>query len=455
MREESESVLGDKFAPERCAVCPDEIAEGQSSISIIDNDDFLNDTLTGGGTAHRCNWMFLQRLECQGMEVRENEANIHVQIKDPKTVSRVLTEKVSEMQTVTPYRTIKRGEPPIRPKPTTFSSSTEAQRKRSIIHVFSRSDMNGAIPSYSGMLPWMIAYYDNNRYGRWLPDFWAMLTDLPVDQVAFLQTDFTQSITGNPYSNMAWDMWIECTMNKGSKMKSGWLSILQNEKQQLVHSRNVNNVAQIRAAHNALANRKEIERKHKECSPKRMREDEQCVQDLIACLNEFDSFPFDPASPTLHTLQSAMPASDNLIVYFNSTHTAGEKKLTSFLAERVFSKRTSLHARVPLNKRLTFAKGACMEKSMEDLKVRAAKMEQNALKAVIDLVEVSQLANLHELLEHRVIEECVALFNSNGSYRKTQKSKLIQKLTLQSVDLQEPHTALIDMGMIWRMATPS
>ncbi len=48
---------------ERCSVCPDEIAEGEPSISIIDNDDFLNDTLTGEGTAHRCNWMFLQHLE--------------------------------------------------------------------------------------------------------------------------------------------------------------------------------------------------------------------------------------------------------------------------------------------------------------------------------------------------------------------------------------------------------
>ena len=67
------------------------------------------------------------------------------------------------------------------------------------------------------MLPWMVAY-DNNRYGRWLPNFWAMLTALPDDQVAFLRTDFTQSITGNPYSNIAWDMWIECTMNKGSKI---------------------------------------------------------------------------------------------------------------------------------------------------------------------------------------------------------------------------------------------
>ena len=58
------------------------------------------------------------------------------------------------------------------------------------------------------------------------------------------------------------------------------------------------------------------------------------------------------------------------------------------------------------------------------------------------------------MLERRVVE-CMALFNSNSTYRKTQKSKLIQKLSLQHVDLQEPYVALVDMGMIWRMATPT
>ena len=82
-------------------------------------------------------------------------------------------------------------------------------------------------------------------------------------------------------------------------------------------------------------------------------------------------------------------------------------------------------------------------------------MERSALKAVIDQVEVCQLVDLTELMEHLVVKECMALFNSNDTYRKTQKSKLIQSLSLQSVDLQEPYTALIDMGMIWRIATPS
>ena len=35
-------------------------------------------------------------------------------------------------------------------------------------------------------------------------------------------------------------------------------------------------------------------------------------------------------------------------------------------------------------------------------------MDWDALKAVINLVEVSELVDLTELLEHRIVEECVA-----------------------------------------------
>ena len=47
---------------------------------------------------------------------------------------------------------------------------------------------------------------------------------------------------------MSLDMIIKMTMNKGSKIKSGWLSIFKNEKQLLVHSRNFNNIAGIHSA---------------------------------------------------------------------------------------------------------------------------------------------------------------------------------------------------------------
>jgi hypothetical protein len=89
---------------ERCSVCPDEITKGEPGISIIDNDDFLNDTLAGGGIAHHCNWMFQQHI----VDRREqpNAANIQDEdprIKDAKTVSQALTESVRDAGSYTIY----------------------------------------------------------------------------------------------------------------------------------------------------------------------------------------------------------------------------------------------------------------------------------------------------------------------------------------------------------------
>ena len=102
--------------------------------------------------------MFLQRLEQQLLEYNANVQELHSRTKDVKTMSLALSEKVSEMQAVTPYKTTKRGEPPIRPEPAAFSASTEPQRKRSIIHALARVNTNGdrlevaeqTIPSYNG-----------------------------------------------------------------------------------------------------------------------------------------------------------------------------------------------------------------------------------------------------------------------------------------------------------------
>ena len=47
---------------------------------------------------------------------------------------------------------------------------------------------------------------------------------------------FTQ-VEASELAHLAWDTWIEYTLNKHSKMMLGCLSLLQNEKQLLVYSR--------------------------------------------------------------------------------------------------------------------------------------------------------------------------------------------------------------------------
>lgn len=96
------------------------------------------------------------------------------------------------------------------------------------------------------MLPW-IHIYGNDRYGRHLPDFIAVLESLPLIQTQFMESGIiAQSMTGKPYSCVALDIWIESTMNIGPKLKCGWLAILKNEKQLLSNTRNVKNVNRIR-----------------------------------------------------------------------------------------------------------------------------------------------------------------------------------------------------------------
>ena len=73
-------------------------------------------------------------------------------------------------------------------------------------------------------------------------------------------------------------------MNKGSKLKSCWRAILNNEKQLLSNTRNLN-ISGVRATiHHHAEFRKESRIKHADCSPSEIKKDEQAVQDISGCL---------------------------------------------------------------------------------------------------------------------------------------------------------------------------
>jgi len=187
------------------------------------------------------------------------------------------------------------------------------------------------------MLP-LIQIYDNDKYGRYLTDFTTALDNLPDDQTACMENGlFAQSMIGKSYSCVALDIWIESTMNTGSKLNSDWLAILNNEKQLLSNTRNVNNINRVRASVKLHANRKnESSMKHADCSLSHVKRDEQAIQDISACLVEFKCDPFDRTDPTLRSLQSGIPASDMLAADLKSAKEDGTRKLTEFMNKRYF-----------------------------------------------------------------------------------------------------------------------
>ena len=152
------------------------------------------------------------------------------------------------------------------------------------------------------MLSGLLAY-NNHEYGRNLPDFWAMLLNLPEEQTRFLSVHFAQSQTGLPYSCQPMDLWIEVTMNLGSSLKAGWLNLLQNDKQLFSTIRNANNIGKIRQT--LESNLKSIRKrsKHVDCQPARLKIHELAVQDILLSLAEFKCDLFDLTNPTLRSIQ--------------------------------------------------------------------------------------------------------------------------------------------------------
>ena len=98
----------------------------------------------------------------------------------------------------------------------------------------------------------------------------------------------------------------------------------------LSHVRNANLINRIRFCLHVIANMEETFRCHAENSTSRLRIDEQAVQDLSSCINEFDCDPFDLTKPTLTSLQSGMIASEELVKDFETANDHGEAFVKKF-----------------------------------------------------------------------------------------------------------------------------
>ena len=120
--------------------------------------------------------------------------------------------------------------------------------------------------------------------------------------------------------------------NFSSKLKQGWLNLLNNENQIFSTTRNVNNISLIRSTIKRILKKKDRQRENVECQSSRMKKDERAVQDIESCLEEFDTKPFETSNPVLHTPQSVIVASDEVIIDLKKAIREGDEQI-SFLNE--------------------------------------------------------------------------------------------------------------------------
>ena len=74
---------------------------------------------------------------------------------------------------------------------------------------------------------------------------------------------------------------------------------------------------------------------------------------------------------------------------------------------------------------------------------------------IISLAETAAV-DLEEMMRYRLTEICLPLFNINGQMRKTVKSTLINSFEMHETTLESvSYISIVDIGFVWRLATPS
>lgn len=128
----------------------------------------------------------------------------------------------------------------------------------------------------------------------------------------------------------------------------------------------------------------------------------------------------------------------------------GEEKVCDFFNKRVFSREKEWG--LCQSKRKTFL--TVTIKAVSTLKCKTVEMENNAMSKVVSQFCGTDVT-LVDIMKNRITEECLSLFNPNGTMVKTQKSKLLQSLTFVPLDIAVDYTAVVDMGYFLRLCMPS
>ena len=176
-------------------------------------------------------------------------------------------------------------------------------------------------------------------------------------------------------------------MNNGSKLKSGWLAILNNEKQMLSSTGNVKNVNRVRTIMHCHANSKVWKGSMAIQSAVKLRKmSKQSTIFVLVSLNS-SVIIFYHMNKSLCSRQSGIPASETLAADFKSAKVDGVQTLKQFLEECVYSTEKSLYDQVPRSKRLHFSIQEVKKVENDKLKWKTEQMDPKYLASVLHLVD--------------------------------------------------------------------
>ena len=208
------------------------------------------------------------------------------------------------------------------------------------------------------------------------------------------------------------------TMDKGSKMKTGWQRILGNEAILCANIKITNCIKQFRVKLHYMADMKSYNPGHKENTASRKKLDELGVQDINACIVDFNCDPFDSEKVHLRSLQFGQFVSDEVEDELPSTYKDAETKVKEFFEEQIFMRIKEWG--ISKCNRKTFLTDN-NDKKLSAAKCQTAQMENDAMSRVI--------------LEYCETAIIVEINTKDLKLIKTNISSLRSKRHLQSISL--------------------
>ena len=97
---------------------------------------------------------------------------------------------------------------------------------------------------------------------------------------------FSTSVPGNTFSAMPHNHWMKMTVNRGSKIKCGWIGIFNNEFTPQINTKVMKNIKTAKESLKSFSNIKNHQFKHIECSSAQMIKDAKAFERRINVFHE-------------------------------------------------------------------------------------------------------------------------------------------------------------------------
>ena len=266
--------------------------------------------------------------------------------------------------------------------------------------------------------------------------------------------------TNKPFSGVWHDMALEQSLNREcGKFKQLYTNEGALQKYYLTAHRKAEVTKNVKLLSGFLESSSE---ELKEASAERIKKDESAIQKIIAVVEERMTNPFefdtsateDERQPLINIATSGV-ASEEIQNDLCKAREMGQKRLQEFVEERLQNNRTDFMAPIPKQTIKTFSTLNKPMKIKTHGKVESVNIDRQIF-SKLTIIAQSREVDIKTLLNYELTPVPLALFNLDGTMRKTTKSMTMswiegQHAVKQLPENEHPTLLVIDLMMLLRI----